>query len=960
MLCSIWKHLFDPDLFRHIDASPRTADPRVAYLANNIDVYRPLITKIVHGMADHRVWDAFVPIHILLRIALADNASGTKSEIIEEMFIVYLQSAKFFKLNGDVFDQLIQDEDAFPLLCRFIRSNPWAIGETISQLQGGDARMSSNLLVQKTNMLLNALSEQTCDGITSRFYKSLQLGDFADFILNAHRLPTDAFAAFRSWAESQSIDVILGRFELGHGAYYSRVYDSLSGFEWSMLPSCWADNAAFTKKLLATVDYEQVLNIVRSHVEPGAVLNETLFGAMSQRKWTPADQHTLLFSGSYAVDSSQLPSFGIAMKAAFKDPKFTYMASCRPSFFYMQWEMCYLFAHAMFAYVDELGTCKEIITANPFQVKGKYLLGLLPKKIYDQIAYDKAFLLSIIDNYPGLGTRLPIELRYDEDFVIKTIECNIYEYFEAYDVNRIVKMNRVVDSALCHDETAVWMFKNLPTDRQETPNLVRRVMKDERLSLTTRRNIFCAVPEIIKIQKWMRYITTQLFGIHFNTTHVVDDPLVRRLLDIAHDNHSNMGGAIARNMDFLRSLLVDVQRTFMPQKIAERMRVWPPPVQHKQYFRVLDESYSAPENRMEALDHEGLKIMQADLEEVVEAASSIIEPRRRDGNYPSGVYCENFEGIRVKFVNPPGANDDPEDDLLEPMQLVTMSGKKVHVPPHWLDALEDYDGPSFFGKLHAGYGQRGKTVKLKNGTLGAHSPDDSDDVKARANAEWEGVVIKIYGLMDLDGKPSSIDFPDHMELPSFMEPVKPKHVEWENGEKHMLDFHRSSVAKGGLGVIFRKYDDPGSMISLDNHGYTRYVQDVVNFLHKYPMNVLETYMHVHDVEDEDEDMDAPGNYEPATENLNKVAEQVAAVVVPDVPSRKRSSAGVGRKATKQSKKSKQTSAAAAASSSTDPPPAAARRDYWDDDDVLSDMDDVEELEDVDDVEERDVSSGDED
>jgi hypothetical protein len=159
---------------------------------------------------------------------------------------------------------------------------------------------------------------------------------------------------------------------------------------------------------------------------------------------------------------------------------------------------------------------------------------------------------------------------------------------------------------------------------------------------------------------------------------------------------------------------------------------------------------------------------------------------------------------------------------------------------------------------------------------------------------WDGVSIKVYGTFGCDENHVDTDYNQHgiypsnsTEFPSLVERVVPAHAYGLDEETLIVALHRASVAKGGLGVVFRDREHPEKLITLDAHGYSTYVQKIVDFLHKYPLHVLSTYMHDFEVESDDDDpshdMADAVEEEEIGAKFNATAVKVAAILAPPPP-----------------------------------------------------------------------------
>jgi hypothetical protein len=542
--------------------------------------------------------------------------------------------------------------------------------------------------------------------------------------------------------------------------------------------------------------------------------------------------------------------------------------------------------------------------------------------------------------------------------------------------------------------------------RVENVKFCLTLLKDERLSPKVREEFYNTVmPTVIKNDRACRLTAGQLFGpdILYRGTDSFsfEDRLTNTLLRISHDAHClEATSTRSANVGYLRSLLFDLKARFYPLRLLGPLAEMATGAPTKTYSSTLadwaplwkvgdaidfslatpDAPFTHPGASPHPLGtagvHQQLVEMRTFLENISSLIGAVIEPRRRHANlyysstrYPADCYCEKFEGVYVKFtINTTCITDEggEERSVNEP-QLVTMSGhKEVNVPDAWKQQLKDaFDVgklPLFWGILHAGYGQRSTATKLKNGTL-------------KGDADWEGVCIKVYQTykpaVDSFQPDPSIDVDEAdpflpylpKEPPSFVHIVEPTHFENRNvsqeTEKAILDMHKESLRKWGLGVVFRDYQYPAKLIPLDPYGSAMYCQKIAEFLNTYPLQFLGLYFHEYEIlnMDHDEYEDATCNYP----DIAKLLTQFAAIVKPTKP-KKRASSSEPKKKNKTAKTTKTattasvppvTTAAAAA--------AAASYDYDSDDDVSEVSDgDVSDVSDgdVSEVSDGDVSDGD--
>ena len=657
-----------------------------------------------------------------------------------------------------------------------------------------------------------------------------------------------------------------------------------------MIPNVWVQNACFVKRLLHDVDMQIVEKLIYSYqIQEFGIdehfINEDKFHEIRQLKKID-DVQTALFSKLYDA-TPDFPFFTtgyssllkVALDVAFEDPALPYLKSLHRLLFTRPLQCATIFALSMIRFADDIEACKTIIKKNVLEIEGMVLLALIPKVVQTAIFEDREFLKDVFKGFPGIGIRLPDNLRYEEHFIKLTI-INHPIFMQGYDAERLAQNQNMVDLAIATEKTAAWMFKNLPNEDRESAKLVKKTMRDEQLSIQTRRQIFRDLPEIVKSQKWFGMLSTELFGRVFSDDNeVLDDPVIMRILKIAHDNHSSKNVvSSSNNTAYLRSLHIDIQNAFLPSAMKEALKINPKTAESlKTYTETEITEYAAESKRLENLQHSQLLRRYEYLNELTDAVSSIITPRRRDGSYPSSYFSENFEGILVKFSDVSIGPDQERE-----MKLTTMSGKAVSIPHHWKAEFDDFPIhlAGFWGKLHAGYGQLKKATMLKNGSKYVDATTAAQ--KAAEIETWKGVSIKVYGTYDYDGKcgifPNRARASDHL---SFVEVVETLNI---GSEIEVVKIHRESINKGGLGVAFRDFAMPLKLIALDAGGYTFYVQQIVDFLTKYPLAALSAYFHKY----EDDEDDKEDNETDKQDFANIVDEVTKSMIVVSNASRKRS------------------------------------------------------------------------
>lgn len=925
-------------IWRHFFGSPLTKSA-AHVLVQNLDWFEPLVFLALTIIGHSNDWECFectvnmfVTDELGLFSAAAKAFSKIRYKLLLKIICVYHRFPFDRALNlceGDV-----------PFICYIAKLCPEKIGtcanfidsdyETFCKVIEGGFNNDEDIVEIKA--LIGPLH------MTGVSYKrNNNIGDFVDVIVELNRNEKSA-VYFHRWANHGNmfhfLDMFASKSSSSMGDFRTQFKGRTSTHKFNlfspfdMLPNVWMKDTAFIKRLLYDVDPQIVVKIVHNFLSREGFTSEPV--GINEEKFIDIRTSSNIIEGT---PTALLPSIYEASKETFKwvdDPAMIVAFEC-PEFPYIKAmhrllhvrpkESAIIFAMAMVRYSDEIETCKSIIEENAMEIEGTVLLSIIPKNVLTEIVKDREFLKSIFKNFTGIGIRLPMEFRYDEEFVKMTIEFHP-QFMHGYNPECILRSNNIVEFALSKEKTAAWMFRNLPETERENPRVVRKLMLNELLSINVRRSIFkSGVPEIVKAQRWCKKISTELFGTVFgNDDTEIDDPVISKLLKIAHDNHSSKEVNRGSNNAYLRSLYIDIQKVFMPQKMKESLKIQSPnTLGVKTYMETELNRYMNEASRLEVLKHSELLAREAYINELADAASSIVTPRRRDGGYPTSYFSENFEGVSVKYSQ----SDDGS------MQLTTMSEKRViKLPKHWQEELDKIPShfSGFWGKLHAGYGQQQKAMMLKNGTIGHCREYESDAKKEATAAVWEGVSIKVYGTYNShDGIGQSTIFPvNSPHYPSFVEMVSPQC--WcfgSSGEADVVKLHRESVAKGGLGVVFRDPNRPLKMISLDACGYSTYVEKIVNFLTQYPLRVLSAYTNKFDQFEDEENEDTDSD----KANFATVVDEVIKnLLESSTKKRKQQSKSNG------AKKKQAVCAEPNGSSSAQPIEANTSMSYWSDDD----------------------------
>ena len=753
-------------------------------------------------------------------------------------------------------------------------------------------------------------------------------------------------------------------------------------------PFSWVDSEDTVRALINTDPRVGIAFLDKAEETQGPMINEEL--AISDD--TPGEDRCILLSAHAARTSSALPTYPMPLRMFLNES----VIKLPPTDIKFEDER--MFCYVIAAYCDDVEFCKRFILTGYYSTSPWSRLSTIPRPLYATLMNDVEFLKQAVEAFRDVAPRLPEAIRTRDDILQIALDTHgegILLGYPESDARVLLRKEGILERVLSSDPTVVWATKHLlALDRVRVENVsfCLTLLKDERLSPKVREEFYNTVmPTVIKNDRECRITAGQLFGPEIfgrgTDSFWFEDRLTNTLLRVSHDAHCLEATATrSQNASYLRSLLVDLKARFYPLGLLGPVAEMATGAPTKTYSSTLgdwaplwrvddaidfsratpDAPFTHPVSSPHPLGaagvHQQLVEMRTFLENISALIGAVIEPRRRHANryfssteYPADCYCEKFEGVYVKFtINTTCITDEggEERSVNEP-QLVTMSGhKEVNVPDTWKQQLKDaFDAgklPPFWGILHAGYGQRSKATKLKNGTL----KDDAD---------WEGVCIKVYQTykpaIDSFQPDRSIDVDEGdaflpylpQEPPSFVHIVEPTRFEnrsvGEETEKAILDVHKESLRKWGLGVVFRDEQYPAKLIPLDPYGCTMYCQKIAEFLNTYPLQFLGLYFHEYEIlnmdhGDYEEQTDATRNYP----DIAKLLRQFAAIVKPTNPKKRASSSELKKK-----NKTAKTATTAPVPPVTAAAAAAASYDY--------DSDDVSEVSDgdVSEVSDGDVS-----
>lgn len=732
----------------------------------------------------------------------------------------------------------------------------------------------------------------------------------------------------------------------------------------NLIPATWRETPSYINKLL-TVDWRTLPGVVLEfdQANTSIIISEKLeLFTDSHTKWVDTESNLCALSSQYAsITTSAMPKFNVMMKACFNG-----CAGRPPAQYHCKSTDAIWFAYRIAASCDDVAACTREIFGFGSRLNPGTVLCLLPCHLHATLMQDRPFLLNLAAKLPFEISRLPLHSRYDTELIELAIRANprCATWFD--DPSQLLANRNVFDILLSSDvqipvrddagvhirdhAVASWAFALLPEAQKNDPAIACWIIADERLSVDSRRQLYnSSFPVLVKHNKRCKILACQFFGPAILLAQAdsvgLNDPLSNRLLQIVHDGHATSGDLHrAQNSAYLRALSIDLRDAFMPDILTESVKRPADGITYKpttiDWFPAWNSTdlrtctFEAP-NSYEV--YQKMCGLHRFLDNISNLVSMILEPRRRDGiQYPSTTFCEKFEGVQVEFKR--------QGDDTTPTLVTKAGSKRVHIPDEWKEEMADGFAnrtiPEFWGILHAGYGQRSKATKLKNGTLSGES-------------EWSGVTIKIYETFKRDGgisnpafSPNRVFFNEEVNAcRSFLHRVihytitqfKPTASE----EDAMLTVHRDSVKKGGAGIVFRDVNAPTKFISYDAHGYTMYAEKIVDFLHKYPMHILSNYIVEAEMLgcDDYENPDAEGLAYP---DISKVFDQVVNQMRPNKLKRKTST---GPAASKKK-------ACIAESIASKPAPAAASS-YWDHSD--GSVSNVSDDGDVSDVSSGDVS-----
>ena len=634
-----------------------------------------------------------------------------------------------------------------------------------------------------------------------------------------------------------------------------------------LLPATWRETPSSIRKLL-TIDWRTLPGLVLEfdQANTSIILSEKR-EVLEELGWEcrlRCRSHGHALSSEYAsITTSAMPKFTRAMVACFSGP------AARPPITYrckLTEAIC--FAYRIASICDDVAACTAaIFGSRASRLNVGTVLCLLPCHLHAILMQDRSFLLKLAAKLPFEISRLPLPSRYDAELIELAIGANPRCATMFDDPSQLLATRNVFDILLSSDveipvrddagvpirnekgkpkyhAVACWAFDLLPEAQKNNPAIACSIIADERLSVDCRKTLYnSSFPMIVKHNERCKVLACKFFGpsilVSQSDTVELNDPLSQRLLAIVHDGYADSVDVHrGQNSAYLRSLSIDLRDAFMPEILVDHVNRPSDGVTYKTTipdwfptWNSVDLTTCTFESPTSYEVYQKMCGLNGFLENISNVVSMILQPRRR-AHYPSGIFCEKFEGVQVEFRCMDG-NTTPT--------LVTKAGSKpVHIPDDWKQAMtagfQTRTVPEFWGILFAGYGQRSKATKLKNGTLSA----DSD---------WSGVTIKIYETFPFDcGSYEPAFFKqDVVACQSFLQCVElhqiAQYMPTALAEESMMKVHRESVKKGGLGIVFRDVLSPNKFVSYDAHGYTVNAEKIVGFLHKYPLHILSKYMH---------------------------------------------------------------------------------------------------------------------
>jgi len=796
-------------------------------------------------------------------LANSDENTGRYTWLRTLRYHGTLVALRYTTTNAHVVDLLELNKDlvfAVPLACQVARHRPSQFAACLVEC-GSNA----DLMQQVMDVLL---CPSSCPGPDLSIYLNLDLNlamnldstltrrrnynlfDMLDGFTETTPGLADGLNWFHNWTSTASEEEtmqLFDRFVLPDTSHTADRPISPEGCI-ALLPQAWRETTCYVIKLME----------MDRRVLTGVVLGFDRENTSIMVDGHATDGTCALWSRYSTLTHSALPMFSMMMKAAFRAPVFVDSTG-------IPGENAIVFAYSIAAHCDSVAVCKKIIFTNLHRnIRTGIVLSLLPTQLHATLMQDRPFLIELAQKLPFEIALLPLPLRYDIELIKLAIKKtpDVVKWFD--DPSRLLANCDVIDILLGSDRLVGWSFDHLSEPEKNNPKLCCSILNDERLRVNTRRVVYNShFPAIVKHDRRCKVLACKFFGPEILSNQAeeisLNDPLSTRLLKIAHDSRSESDGANRRsNSAYLRSLLIDLREKFTPYELGDKDIIVGKGRTYESTLGDWTPSWNNTDMRFCEFEaptsyavYQKMRGVYDFLENVCNLVSTVLEPRRRDGGeYPAHFYGEKFDGVKVEFTHKLATGPDGELHLDAMPTLVTKcGGKPVALPNEWKVQLEEgfRQGfvPPFWGILHAGYGQRTKAMKLKNGTL-------------HGDAEWEGVSIKVYQTFDHEVEKPTCFFPLMLSACySFLHEVE---IHYFNGynpsardEAAMIKLHRASVEKCGAGVVFLDPRDKAVFKTFDAPGYTSYAQKIAEFLHEYPLCILSPYMMAVDMMDESDD-----------------------------------------------------------------------------------------------------------
>jgi len=912
-MCSVIKNKFASFLVKERD--------QIQWVAwKFINLVRLIATDRETSTALERVHSLLSPITLALdELAEEDTEYTDKlAELRFWMLYEFSRSCRVKRLISQLIkEEVVHDKYAVPLLGAIVKDRPVHIGDCLQACKDSECMrlVMASLLAPESYTILDYRiggSNPVADGNGGAH---MPAGYYPWDVLSALQYlvgdvgpppdPTRVRDWFHDWASSATeVDAVkfIGRFRGTNASPQVLPDDSLALF-----PLAWREKSACAREFIKT-DGRAVNAIVSQFVADGNVIV-----VKERADESVAVSQTQLTNRYFVIEKSAIPAFDVFMKACF-DGSIIDMTEDGPVRSYFSKFNDDVFAFAMAAYCDSPEEIKKIIRHHhsKFSLLRGTVLELSPAVVRASIIEDREFLEEFISNNPFEMGWLPTDLQYDDKLLALAIASDPRSAKCVNDTRRLLAKPAVKEMLLSADLMVEWAFTNLPPNERETPRLGCSILADERLSVHTRKEFYeDTLPTVVKHDRKCKMLAARFFGPDILAMQAdcmdLGDGLTTKLLQIVHDSRAASGDSSrSSHSAYLRSLYIDLQRTFMPPAIADRLKYTaanpgktyrPTKADWRPAWNGFDlvTSISAPPNHK---THAHLCHLHDFLDEVSNLVAMILEPRRRDGiTYPGDWYCEKFEGVLVEYKIMDTFNETTNTLTPDatPTLVTKSSGKPVQIPDRWKKEMEaafaNGDLPAFWGVLHAGYGQQTKATKLKNGTL-------------TSDTDWNDVVIKVYGTTSVHygtGDRVAGFFQKPLSAcQSFIECVETFHFHnynvAEEQERAILNLHRESRRKGGAGVVFRDTYTPTKLVTMDAPAYALYAQKIIDFLHQFPLHVLSLYVHeaemlgCDDREEQDEDGEDAGTYP----NVHAVIDKVLAQIAPPRAEGKRRAASSSR------------------------------------------------------------------